>query len=112
MPPEDLSYKILKLIESQPELTQRELAAQLGISLGKANYCLRELIGKGWIKANNFKNSRNKLAYIYILTPQGITSKMQLTRRFLKLKELEYEKLKLEISRLTEELESQANLDK
>ena len=100
---DEYRYKILKLIEANPELSQRELANALGISLGKANYCLKSLMAIGLIKATNFKNSKNKLAYIYLLTPSGIEAKSAITLRFLKAKINEYESLKSEIEILINE---------
>ena len=85
-------------------MTQRELADALGVSLGKANYCLKALIGKGFIKARNFKNSHNKRAYLYVLTPQGIEAKAKISVQFLRRKISEYEALKAEIDQLQQEL--------
>ena len=92
--------KILRILEEDPQISQRELARQLDISLGKANYCLQALIEKGWIKANNFKNSNNKKAYMYLLTQRGIVEKTRVTARFLKRKMAEYEALQREIELL------------
>jgi len=103
---DDTHYRVLKLIESKPEITQRELASELGVSVGKANYCLKALIEKGWVKADNFKNSNNKLAYFYILTPKGLEQKARITVSFLKRKVSEYEALKKEIEDLQEEVSS------
>ena len=97
-------FRVLRQIEANPEITQRELAQELGISLGKANYCLKALIQKGWVKANNFKNNKNKAAYAYLLTPKGIEQKAQITVRYLKSKLAEYEALKQEIEQLKAEL--------
>jgi EPS-associated MarR family transcriptional regulator len=105
---EDTHFRVLKVIETNPQITQRELANELGISLGKANYCLKSLAQKGWIKASNFKNSNNKLAYAYLLTPVGIEEKARMTVRFLRRKMNEYEALKLEISQLKRDV-SQSN---
>ena len=102
---DDTHYQVLKLIEAQPDITQRELARRLGVSLGKTNYCLKALIDKGWIKANNFRNSHNKLAYFYVLTPKGLEQKAIITRRFLQRKMREYENLKQEIERLKREID-------
>ena len=102
--PEETYYQVLKIIQSNPQITQRELANELGVSLGKVNYCLKSLIERGWIKANNFKNSKNKLAYAYLLTPKGIEQKGRITVRFLKRKMNEYEALKDEIERLKKEV--------
>ena len=93
----------MRLLGAQPELSQRELASSLGMSLGKANYCLRALIRKGFVKAENYRNSSNKLAYFYLLTPTGIAAKADLTRQFLARKVREYEELRLEIERLQKE---------
>jgi EPS-associated MarR family transcriptional regulator len=97
---EDLRFRVLKLVESQPDLSQRDLAAALGISNGKVNYCLRALIAKGLVKLSNFSNSRHHLGYVYLLTPSGIAEKASLTRRFLQRKVAEYEALKAEIEAL------------
>ena len=96
--------KVLRHLEANPSITQRELAQELGISLGKANYCLKALIQKGWIKANNFKNNKNKAAYAYLLTPKGIENKAQITVHYLKTKMQEYETLKQEIAELKNEV--------
>jgi len=85
-------------------MTQRELASTLGISLGAANFCLRALVDKGWIKLDNFKKNPSKLGYLYLLTPKGVAAKTKLTMQFLKRKLLEYEKLKTEIEGLEKEL--------
>ena len=98
--------KVLRHIEENPEITQRELAQELGVSLGKVNYCLKALIQKGWVKANNFKNNKNKAAYAYLLTPKGIERKAQITVTYLKKKVQEYEVLKQEIAQLESELKS------
>jgi EPS-associated MarR family transcriptional regulator len=100
---DEYRYKILKLIEARPEISQRELAKVLGVSLGKANFCLKALIEIGLLKATNFKNSQNKLAYMYLLTPNGVEEKSKITLRFLKAKMREYELLKAEISTLLQE---------
>ena len=104
--PEDTHYHVLKLIEKNPSITQRELAKELGVSVGKANYCMKALIDKGWVKANNFKNSNNKLAYIYKLTPSGIDQKARISINFLKRKMNDYEELKQEIEMLKNEVNS------
>ncbi|MDX1461389.1 MAG: MarR family EPS-associated transcriptional regulator [Xanthomonadales bacterium] len=96
--------KLLKYLEAHPQVSQRELAQHLGISLGKANYCLRALIGKGLVKARNFKNSDNKRSYLYLLTPQGIERKATITVAFLQRKMEEYEALKAEIAELREDV--------
>ena len=101
---EDTHFKVMRLIESRPEISQRELADELGVSLGKANYCLRALMDKGWVKARNFKNSNNKRAYAYLLTPKGIENKARISVRFLNRKLKEFDALKDEIDRLRDEL--------
>jgi EPS-associated MarR family transcriptional regulator len=101
---DDIRHKIFRIIEENPEINQRMLADMLGISLGKTNYCIQALIEKGWLKVNNFKNSNNKLAYVYLLTPIGIEEKALLTVRYLKRKIGEYEELKREIDELSREV--------
>lgn len=103
---DEYRYKILKLVEANPSISQRELARELGISLGKTNFCLKALIEKGLLKANNFKNSKNKSAYLYFLTPKGLEEKASVSVRFLKYKMREYEKLELEIAQLKMDLNS------
>ena len=88
---------LLRKIKSRPESSQRELAEELGFSLGKLNYCLKALKNKGLIKIKNFKNNPNKLNYIYILTPKGVSATTQLTLNFMKRKMKEYDELKREI---------------
>ncbi|HQC29132.1 MAG TPA: MarR family EPS-associated transcriptional regulator [Methylotenera sp.] len=101
---DEYRYKILKLLESNPEISQRELARILGISLGRANYCLNALVEVGLLKVSNFRTSKNKLAYMYVLTPSGIEEKAKITLRFLAYKLQEYEMLKKEISTLKSEV--------
>ncbi|MHB1201430.1 MAG: MarR family EPS-associated transcriptional regulator [Polaromonas sp.] len=101
---EENHLKVLRLLEVSPRLSQRELADALGVSLGKANYCLKALLAKGYIKMQSFNKSRNKLAYAYLLTPTGITEKAGLTVRFLARKVAEYESLTLEIAALKSEM--------
>jgi EPS-associated MarR family transcriptional regulator len=93
----DVHFRVLHLLEEEPELTQRELAQKLGISLGGVNYCLKALIDIGHIKAGNFSKNPNKSVYLYLLTPQGIAEKANLTAGFLKRKMVEYHALKKEI---------------
>jgi len=102
---EEVRYKLLKLLEPNPHLSQREVAKALGISLGKVNYCLKGLADRGLIKAANFKNSRNKTAYMYLLTPRGIEEKARVTARFLQTRMREYEALRAEIELLRDEAE-------
>jgi EPS-associated MarR family transcriptional regulator len=97
---EETNYKLMRLLETNPGVSQRDVARALDISLGKVNYCVRALLGKGWIKAANFKNSHNKAAYMYLLTPRGIRGKTRLAVRFLKIKVGEYERLRLEIEQI------------
>ncbi|HYN55496.1 MAG TPA: MarR family EPS-associated transcriptional regulator [Methylotenera sp.] len=106
---DEYRYKILKLVEAKPAISQRELAKCLGISLGKANFCLKALADKGLLKATNFRNSQNKLAYMYLLTPSGIEEKSSITLRFLKAKMKEYELLTAEINLLM--LETKSEMD-
>ena len=80
---EEAHYRLLRLLDASPNLSQRELARELGVSLGKVNYCVNALIEKGWVKARNFRNSNNKLAYAYLLTPRGIEQKAAITVQFL-----------------------------
>ena len=96
--------KILRILEASPEISQRALARELGVSLGRANYCLQALVEKGLVKANNFKNSNNKKAYMYFLTRKGITEKARATTRFLERKMAEYEALQREIEKLQREI--------
>jgi EPS-associated MarR family transcriptional regulator len=100
-----MRYKVMRLLESNPALSQRDVARELGISLGKVNYCLQALVRKGWIKATNFKNSHNKAAYMYLLTPRGLEEKGRLTVQFLVIKVREYEKLRIEIEQMRREAE-------
>lgn len=97
---EDLHFRVLRLLQDRPDISQRELAAQLGISHGKMNYCLNALMEKGLIKLGNFHNSQHKFKYVYLLTPAGIAEKAALTGRFLQRKLAEYEALKAEIQAL------------
>jgi len=105
MDPHDTDLELLRLIESDQPSSQRDLASRLGMSVGKINYCLRALIDKGWIKANNFRRADNKWAYAYLLTPAGAKAKLQMTHDFLARKEQEFEQLQMEIRRLRHEVE-------
>ena len=100
---EDVRFKVLRMLESHPEYTQRDLAQALGVSLGGVNYCLNALIEKGHIKVSNFRHSDRKLRYAYVLTPTGIAERALLTSRFLQRKMQEYELIKAEIDALMEE---------
>jgi EPS-associated MarR family transcriptional regulator len=99
----DVHYRLMRLLEANPEMSQRDAARELGVSLGKVNYCLQALIKKGWIKARRFTNSQNKAAYMYLLTPRGIEEKAGLTVRFLQEKMQEYEALRSEIRQMRRE---------
>lgn len=99
----ELQFRVLRLLETNPHISQRELSKSLGVSLGGVNYCLSALIAKGAVKIENFKNNQNKWAYAYLLTPQGIAEKTALTGSFLSRKIQEYEQLKQEIESLTQE---------
>lgn len=102
---DEITYKLLKLIEAEPHLSQREIAQKMGVSLGKTNYCLKALVDKGFIKLQNFYNNKKKSAYIYFLTPKGIEEKAEVTYRFLQGKIKEYENIKQEIENLKVETE-------
>ena len=104
MPGNKLDYELLQQIATQSGASQRGLAVRLGVSVGKVNYCLRALVDKGWVKASNFRRSDNKLAYAYLLTPTGVSAKLQLTKDFLARKEQEFEQLQADISALRLEL--------
>ena len=101
---EDTHFWVLKHIQENPHISQRELAKQLGASLGGINYCLKGLVDKGWIKLHNFNANTNKLQYAYLLTPHGVAEKAALTARYLKRKMAEYEALKAEIEALSDNL--------
>ncbi|MDE2427352.1 MAG: MarR family EPS-associated transcriptional regulator [Burkholderiales bacterium] len=105
---QDTYFRVMRLLQDNPDMTQRELAEKLGISLGALNYCLRGLMSKGLIKMKNFANSKNKFGYVYILTPAGITEKAALAQRFLQRKMTEYESLKNEIEAIKIELKNDA----
>ena len=101
----DDEFLMLREINANPRLTQRDLSNRLDLSLGKVNFLIRALVAKGLVKAENFKNSRNKMAYLYFLTPKGIEQKAEITYHFLKRKMAEYEKLRHEISELEKEVD-------
>lgn len=101
---DELQHKLFKTIAAHPQINQRELSKSLGISLGKANYCLKALMEKGWVKAQNFKNNKNKLSYAYLLTPSGIEQKATVTIRYLKRKMEEYDQLKQAVEELKKEV--------
>ena len=97
---EDAYFQIIRLMETNPQITQRELADKLGISLGKVNYCVNALMAKGWIKLQNFSANPRKIGYFYLLTPEGVKEKTVLTAKFLSRKMKEYEQIKVEIDAL------------
>ena len=103
---EDTYFRVLRMLQDNPDLTQRDIAERLGVSTSGMNYCLNALIDKGWVKVQNFSQSKNKFGYIYVLTPQGIVEKVTLTSRFLKRKQAEYEALRAEIDGLNQELDN------
>lgn len=100
-------YQLLRALEQNPDLSQRQLANELGYSLGKLNYCLKALMDKGWVKTENFRNNQNKTAYLYQLTPAGITEKARVTRRFLQRKMEEHQRIEQEIEALKQEVAQQ-----
>lgn len=100
---EDSTFRVMRLLQANPDLTQRELANQLGVSVSSLNYCLKALKEKGWVKRQNFSQSKNKFGYVYILTPSGLAEKAALTNRFLQRKLHEYESIKAEIEALQSE---------
>ena len=104
---EDSAVALMRLLEAHPEFSQRQLAQELGVSLGKTHYLLKALLAKGWVKAQNFQRSDRKLGYLYVLTPAGIRQRLQLTQSFLARKEREYVALRSQISALRKDLASQ-----
>ncbi len=105
--PPPAQLELLRLLERHPDYSQRQLAGALGVSLGKTHYLLKALLGKGWVKAQNFRRNDNKLGYLYVLTPQGVRHRLQLTQVFLARKEQDYQMLKKQIAMLREELATQ-----
>ncbi|OGS99063.1 MAG: MarR family EPS-associated transcriptional regulator [Gallionellales bacterium RIFCSPLOWO2_02_FULL_59_110] len=108
---DNTSYGLLKTLENNPSLSQRDMAKRLGISLGKVNFCINALVEKGCLKVNNFRNSDNKLAYAYLLTPRGIEERARMTVEFLQIKLHEYERLRAEIEELKREAEQKGLLE-
>jgi EPS-associated MarR family transcriptional regulator len=102
---EEIRYHLFKILENEPNLSQRDMARKMGISLGKVNYCITELAKKGFIKVNRFKSAKNKMPYTYLLTVRGIEEKSKLTINFLKRKLREYEEIKRQIGELSREIE-------
>lgn len=97
----EVSYRVLKILESEPAITQRALAERLGVSVGKVNYCLKALMEKGLIKSRNFKNSSRKIQYMYVLTPRGVRERLRVALAFMRRKSEEYDEIRLDIERLT-----------
>ena len=108
---QELEYRALKILEQQPNLTQRQLAEELGVSLGKAHYLVKSLIDVGWVKLDNFQKSNSKWSYVYLLTPMGIAEKATITARFLVRKQREYNELQQEIVQLQKEVRQQRDLN-
>ena len=107
---QELEYRALKILEQRPDMTQRELAEALGVSLGKTHYLVKSLIDVGWVKLDNFQRSDDKWGYAYLLTPKGIVEKAAITARFLVRKQREYNELQQEIAQLQEEVRQQQDL--
>ena len=105
MSKQELEYRALKIVEQYPQITQRQLSKELGVSLGKAHYVVKALVEVGWIKLENFQRSDNKLGYAYLLTPAGVVEKAKITRQFLRRKQQEYQQLKREIEQLKTEIQ-------
>jgi EPS-associated MarR family transcriptional regulator len=101
---DELEYRVLKWLQNNPNVTQRQLASELGVSLGKVNFLLKSLTQVGWVKLENFKRSDNKMGYVYLLTPTGLIEIAQITRSFLERKEVEYQQLENEIKQLRAEV--------
>ncbi|MBE0511343.1 MAG: MarR family EPS-associated transcriptional regulator [Chromatiales bacterium] len=101
---DEIRYQLLKQLEDNPAMTQREMASAMGISLGKLNYCLKALIEKGWVKAGNFRRNKDKLGYAYLLTPKGVNEKTRVTLAFLARKQQEYDQLAYELESLRQEV--------
>jgi|GEM_PF-475954 len=112
MTKQELEYRALKLLEQQPDLTQRQLAEALGVSLGKTHYLVKSLIDVGWVKLDNFQKSDHKWGYAYLLTPKGVVEKAAITARFLVRKQREYNELHEEIAHLQEEVRQQQEMNK
>jgi len=106
---QEIRYRLFKLLDDDPNLTQRQMAEKMGISLGKFNFCLKELVKKGFVKIDRFTSSQNKAAYMYLLTPHGIEEKAKITVNFLKRKMNEYKKIKQEIEELKKDVKTAAN---
>ena len=109
---QELEYLTLKILEKKPELTQRELARELGVSLGKTHYLIKSLVEIGWVKLHNFQRSDNKWGYAYLLTPKGIVEKASISTKFLARKQKEYAQLQKEIAQLKKEVTKQKKIKK
>jgi hypothetical protein len=108
---DEIQLQVLRRLHQTPEVSQRRLAKELGISLGSINFCFQALVEKGWVKMQNFSRSNNKLRYAYLLTPVGVAQKSKLTAEFMKRKVAEYEALKLEIESLRSEISIEKGLE-
>lgn len=106
---DEVRYRLLKLLEANPKLTQRQVARELGVSLGKVNYCVKALVERGLVKASNFRNHQNKVMYAYLLTPRGMEEKARVTLRFLQRKMREYEALRTEIEQIRNDVDAKAD---
>ena len=106
---EDTSFRVMRILQANPDITQRELAQKLGISVGGINYCLKALMKKGLVKMKNFASAKNKFGYVYVLTPSGIAEKAAITHQFLQRKMDEYEALKAEIDALKTDISNDFN---
>lgn len=106
--PSEIDLQVLSRLQDEPHVSQRGLASELGVSLGSVNYCLKALVAKGFVKAENFSKSANKLGYAYLLTPSGIREKTKLTASFLQRKQAEYHRLEQEIAELEAQLAREA----
>jgi EPS-associated MarR family transcriptional regulator len=104
---QEIRYRLLKILSQESNLTQRQMAKKMGISLGKVNYCLSELAKKGLIKVTRFKSAKNKIPYTYILTPHGLEEKARFTVSFLKRKIFEYEEIKRQVNELAREVDKE-----
>ncbi len=107
---EETNFRLMRILETNSDLSQREMGKALGISFGGINYCLNALVAKGLVKIENFSQNKNKFGYVYLLTPGGIAEKASLTSKFLKRKMDEYEALKVEIETLKSEIEKEAEI--
>jgi len=108
---DDTHYWVMRRLQETPDISQRQLAKELGISLGSINFCFQALVEKGWVKMQNFSQSKNKLRYAYLLTPTGVAEKSKLTTEFMKRKVTEYEALQLEIEILKSEISIEKHLN-